>query len=134
MALEEVTQGIKDASDRVYNFSAGPCMLPLEVLDKVQRELLSYQGSGMSVMELSHRSKEFLGIQNKAEADLRDILKVPETHKLVFLQGGATLQFSAVPLNMMGSGRTFADYAQTGQWGEKAQKEATKYRGDAKIP
>lgn len=110
----------------MYNFSAGPSMMPVEVLQDVQKEMLNYKGSGMSVMEMSHRSKEFVAIANEAEKNLRDILDVPSEYKVCFFQGGATLQFASVPLNMLGT-KTKADYLITGQWGEKAQKEAAKY-------
>jgi phosphoserine aminotransferase len=114
------------ASGRVYNFSAGPSMMPLEVLESVQKEMVNHKGSGMSVMEMSHRGKEFMAIATEAEKDLRDILKVPDDYKVCFIQGGATLQFSAVPLNMLGT-NTKADYLITGQWSEKAHKECQKY-------
>jgi len=111
---------------RVYNFSAGPSIMPVEVLETVQSEMLNYKESGMSVMEMSHRSKEFVGIANEAEKNLREILDVPDNYKVCFFQGGATLQFAAIPLNMLGQ-KTKADYLITGQWGEKAHKEAAKY-------
>jgi phosphoserine aminotransferase len=111
---------------RVYNFSAGPSMMPAEVLQSLQSNLLNYQKSGMSVMEMSHRSKEFVAIAKEAEKDLRDILGVPADYKVLFNQGGATLQFASIPLNMLGS-KTKADYLITGQWGEKAHKECNKY-------
>eukprot|EP00448_Togula_jolla_P020230 CAMPEP_0170589028 /NCGR_PEP_ID=MMETSP0224-20130122/11139_1 /TAXON_ID=285029 /ORGANISM="Togula jolla, Strain CCCM 725" /LENGTH=368 /DNA_ID=CAMNT_0010912773 /DNA_START=78 /DNA_END=1184 /DNA_ORIENTATION=- len=114
------------AEGRVYNFSAGPSMMPLEVLESVQKEMVNYKSSGMSVMEMSHRSKEFMGIAADAEKDLRELLGVPADYKVIFNQGGATLQFSAIPLNMLGT-KTKADYLITGQWGEKAHKEASKY-------
>lgn len=110
----------------MYNFSAGPSMMPVEVLEKVQSEMLNHGNSGMSVMEMSHRSKEFVAIATEAEKNLRDIMDVPAEYKVMFVQGGATLQFAAVPLNMLGT-KTKADYLITGQWGEKAHKEATKY-------
>jgi phosphoserine aminotransferase len=112
--------------DRVYNFSAGPSMLPVEVLEEIQKELVNYKGSGMSVMEMSHRSKEFMAIASEAEKNLRDIFAVPSDYKVILSQGGATLQFASIPLNMLGS-KTKADYLVTGQWGEKAHKEAAKY-------
>jgi len=111
---------------RIYNFSAGPSMMPVEVLEKVQKEMLNYKESGMSVMEMSHRSKTFVSIAEAAEKDLRDIMEVPADYKVCFFQGGATLQFSAVPLNMLGT-KTKADYLITGTWGEAAHKEAAKY-------
>jgi len=114
------------AEGRVYNFSAGPSAMPLEVLQEVQREMVNYKGSGMSVMEMSHRSKEFMGIAAEAEKNLRDIFGVPSDYKVLMLQGGATLQFSTVALNMLGT-KGKADYLVTGQWGEKAHKECNKY-------
>lgn len=114
------------AEGRVYNFSAGPSMMPVEVLQSLEKDMVNYQGCGMSVMEMSHRGKEFVGIATEAEKNMRDILGVPDDYKVMFVQGGATLQFSAVPLNMLGS-NTKADYLITGQWGEKAHKEAAKY-------
>jgi len=114
------------ADGRVYNFSAGPSIMPLEVLEVVQAEMLNHKGSGMSVMEMSHRSKEFMAIANEAEKNLRDIFGVPSDYKVLMSQGGATLQFSSIPLNMLGT-KTKADYLVTGQWGEKAAKECDKY-------
>merc|ERR1719238_1101690 len=111
---------------RVYNFSAGPSMMPVEVLESLQTNMVNWQGSGMSVMEMSHRGKEFVGIAKEAEKDLRDILGVPADYKVLFVQGGATLQFASIPLNMLGS-KAKADYLVTGQWGDKAQKECNKY-------
>lgn len=117
--------------DRVYNFSAGPSMLPQEVLEKVQAELLNYNGSGQSVMEMSHRSKEFIKIAEDAEANLRQLLNIPDNYKVLFLQGGGTLQFSMVPLNLLRNSKK-ADYIVTGTWAKKAYKEATKF-GDIKV-
>jgi len=114
------------AEGRVYNFSAGPSQMPLEVLETIQRDMLNHKGSGMSVMEMSHRSKEFIAIANEAEKDLRDILDIPGDYKVIFNQGGATLQFAGIPMNMLGQ-KTKADYLVTGQWGEKAHKECGKY-------
>ena len=113
---------------RVYNFSAGPAVLPEEVLTQAQQEMLDWHGSGMSVMEMSHRGKEFISIAQKAEADLRDLLKVPANYKVLFLQGGATLQFAMVPLNLLGDKKS-ADYIHTGQWAKKAIGEAKKLGG-----
>lgn len=111
---------------RVYNFSAGPAMLPTDVLKQAQDEMLDWQNTGMSVMEMSHRGKEFTSIAKGAEARLREILAVPANYKVLFLQGGATTQFSAIPLNLMGrTGK--ADYIVTGHWSEKAMKEAKRY-------
>ena len=112
--------------DRVYNFSAGPSMLPLEALERAGREITNYQGSGMSVMEMSHRSKVFQKIFDDTQAKFRKALNVPEGYKVLFLQGGASTQFSAVPLNLIGAtGR--ADYAVTGNFSKLAYKEALKY-------
>jgi len=106
--------------------SAGPSQMPLEVLESVQKEIVNYKGTGMSVMEMSHRSKEYTAIATQAEKDLRDIYGIPDDYKVIFAQGGATLQFASVPLNMLGS-KTKADYLVTGQWSEKAAKECKKY-------
>eukprot|EP00441_Pelagodinium_beii_P005813 CAMPEP_0197705956 /NCGR_PEP_ID=MMETSP1338-20131121/126697_1 /TAXON_ID=43686 ORGANISM="Pelagodinium beii, Strain RCC1491" /NCGR_SAMPLE_ID=MMETSP1338 /ASSEMBLY_ACC=CAM_ASM_000754 /LENGTH=394 /DNA_ID=CAMNT_0043289865 /DNA_START=75 /DNA_END=1258 /DNA_ORIENTATION=- len=113
-------------SGRVYNFSAGPSQMPEEVLLEVQKELVNYKGTGMSVMEMSHRSKEFMAIASEAEKNLRDIFGVPSDYKVLLNQGGATLQFSSIPLNMLGE-KGKGDYLVTGQWGEKACKECNKY-------
>ncbi len=110
--------------DRVYNFSAGPCTLPVEVLEEAQRDLLNYQGSGMSVMEMSHRGKVFMGIAERTEADLRQLMAIPEEYKVLFLQGGASLQFTMVPMNFCADGQT-GDYVVTGSWGKKAIEAAT---------
>ena len=113
-------------SERIYNFSAGPSMLPLPVLQQAQKELLNCNGSGMSVMEMSHRSSGFDSIFQDTKARLRALLQVPDTHEILFLQGGATTQFSMVPLNLMGrTGK--ADYALTGNFSTKAYEEAQKY-------
>ncbi len=118
-------------TNRVYNFSAGPSMLPLEVIEDAAKNLADYNGCGQSVMEMSHRSKEFEKIINDAEANLRDIMNIPDNYKVLFLQGGGTLQFAMVPLNLMtGSGK--ADYIVTGTWAKKAAAEAKKF-GDAKV-
>ncbi len=111
---------------RVYNFSAGPAMLPEAVLQQAQAELTDWHGAGSSVMELSHRSKEFLSVFAEAEQDVRDLLGVPDTYKVLFLQGGATGQFAAIPMNLL-RGKTKADYILTGSWGKKAISEAKKY-------
>jgi phosphoserine aminotransferase len=111
---------------RVYNFGAGPAVLPEPVLEQASREMLDWHGSGMSVMEMSHRGKEFIGIAAAAEADLRGLLAVPADYKVLFLQGGATLQFAAVPMNLL-RGRRSADYVNTGEWSKKAIKEARRY-------
>jgi len=113
---------------RVFNFSAGPAVLPEEVLEQARQEMLDWHGSGMSVMEMSHRGKEFISIAQKAEADLRELLSVPTNYKVLFLQGGATLQFAMVPLNLLGDKKS-ADYVNTGQWSKKAIGEAKKLGG-----
>ncbi|MCL6584087.1 MAG: 3-phosphoserine/phosphohydroxythreonine transaminase [bacterium] len=111
---------------RIYNFSAGPAILPEEVLKKAGEEALDWHGSGMSVMEMSHRGKEFISIAAQAEADLRSLMNVPANYKILFLQGGATGQFAAVPMNLL-RGKKKADYVNTGQWSKKAIAEAKKY-------
>ncbi|MBS6397673.1 MAG: 3-phosphoserine/phosphohydroxythreonine transaminase [Clostridiales bacterium] len=116
---------------RVYNFSAGPAVLPEEVLKEVAAEMLDYKGTGMSVMEMSHRSKPFEEIITEAEQDLRDLLQIPDNYKVLFLQGGAHLQFSAVPMNLMKN--KVADYIVTGQWAKRAYEEAKKYGTVNKI-
>lgn len=110
-------------TERIYNFSAGPAVLPLPVLEEAQRDMLSLPGVGMSVMEISHRSKTFDEIIGGAESSLRELLGIPENYKVLFLQGGASLQFSMIPINLLAEGRT-ADYIITGSWGKKALKEA----------
>lgn len=110
---------------RVYNFSAGPSMLPLEVLKKAQEEMLDMGGSGQSVMEMSHRSPEFQAVIDKAEATFREIMNVPDNYKVLFLQGGASTQFAMVPLNLAVS--KCADYVTTGQWAKKALAEAKRF-------
>ena len=116
---------------RVYNFSAGPAVLPEEVLKEAQEEMLDYRGCGMSVMEMSHRSKVFQNIIDEAEADLRDLMGIPSNYKVLFLQGGASLQFSMIPMNLMKN--SVADYIVTGQWAKKAYAEAQKYGKANKI-
>ncbi|MFA7239704.1 MAG: 3-phosphoserine/phosphohydroxythreonine transaminase [Sulfuricellaceae bacterium] len=108
--------------ERIHNFSAGPAVLPLEVLEQARDELLDWQGCGMSVMEMSHRGKEFMGIIARCETDLRELMGIPANYKVLFLQGGATLQFAQIPLNLL-AGRS-ADYLVTGSWSKKAYKEA----------
>jgi phosphoserine aminotransferase len=112
-------------TERIFNFSSGPAVLPLPVLEQVQRDLVALPGVGMSVMEISHRSVPFEAIIGKAEADIRRLAGIPENYKVLFLQGGATLQFSMVPLNLLTEGLT-ADYIMTGTWADKAIKEARK--------
>lgn len=111
---------------RVYNFSAGPAMLPTEVLERAREEMLDWNGSGMSVMEMSHRGKEYVSIAEKAEADLRKLMAIPDHYKVLFLQGGASSQFAMVPMNLL-RGKTSADYLNTGHWSEKAIAEGKRY-------
>lgn len=110
---------------RIYNFSAGPSMLPEPVLEEIAGEVLNYKGSGMSVMEMSHRSQVFQTIVDEAEADLRELMNIPDNYKVLFIQGGATLQFSMIPMNLMKNG--VADYIVTGGWSKKAYTEAKKF-------
>ena len=116
---------------RVYNFSAGPAVLPEEVLQEAAAEMMDYKGTGMSVMEMSHRSAAFDEIIKTAEQDLRDLMGIPDNYKVLFLQGGASQQFAAVPMNLMKNG--VADYIVTGQWAKKAYQEAQKYGKAVKI-
>ncbi len=117
--------------ERVYNFSAGPSMLPLPVLEKVQKELVSYGTSGMSVMEMSHRSKDFEEIIQGAEKLLRELMNIPDNYKVLFLQGGGSTQFAMIPLNLFKNSKK-ADFVKTGQWAKKAAEEASKF-GTANI-
>jgi len=110
---------------RVYNFSAGPAVMPISVLEEIQRDLIALPGVGMSILEISHRSKVFESILAQAEADIRALADIPAGYKVLFLQGGASLQFSMVPMNLLGPGQT-ADYIDSGSWAEKAAKEAKK--------
>jgi phosphoserine aminotransferase len=116
--------------DRSYNFSAGPATMPVPVLEEIRDEMLNYRGSGMSVMEMSHRSKMYQEIFDNAVADLRKVMNIPENYKILFIQGGATLQFSMIPMNLMKNG--VADYIVTGAWSKKAFSEAKKF-GDVKC-
>ncbi|PWZ58610.1 Phosphoserine aminotransferase 1, chloroplastic [Zea mays] len=116
-----------EAERGVYNFAAGPATLPLSVLKRAQAELVDYHGSGMSIMEMSHRGKEFDAAIKKAESDLRALLAVPDTHAVLFLQGGATTQFAAVPLNLCAGPSDPADFVVSGSWSDKAFKEAKKF-------
>ena len=116
--------------DRVYNFSAGPAMMPEPVLEEIAAEVLNYRGSGMSVMEMSHRSKVFQDILAQAEADLRELMHIPGNYKVLFVQGGGTVQFAMVPMNLMKNG--VACYVETGVWSKKAIAEAKRY-GEVKI-
>ena len=111
---------------RVFNFSAGPAVLPEPVLQQAAAEMMDWHGSGMSVMEMSHRGKEFIGIADQAEADLRTLLAIPANYKVLFLQGGAIAENAIVPMNLL-AGRTSADYINTGEWSKKSLKEAKKY-------
>ena len=116
--------------DRVYNFSAGPAMMPEEVLEEIRDEMMNYRGSGMCVMEMSHRSKVFEQIIAEAEADIRTLMNIPDNYKVLFIQGGGTLQFAMVPMNLMKGG--VACYVETGAWSKKAIAEAKKY-GEVKV-
>ncbi len=111
--------------DRVYNFSAGPATMPVEVLEEIRDEMLNYHGSGMCVMEMSHRSKVFQQIIDEAEADLRTLMGIPDNYKVLFIQGGATLEFAMIPINLCKNG--VFDYIVTGNWSKKAASEAKKY-------
>ena len=110
---------------RVYNFSAGPAIMPEPVLEEIRDEMMNYRGSGMCVMEMSHRSKVYQQIIDEAEADLRKLMGIPDNYKVLFIQGGATLQFSAIPMNLCKNG--VFDYIVTGSWSKKAAQEAKKY-------
>ena len=116
---------------RVYNFSAGPAVLPEEVLKEVADEMMDYNGTGMSVMEMSHRSAAFQEIIDTAEKDLRELMNIPDNYKVLFLQGGASQQFAMIPMNLMKN--KVADYIVTGQWAKKAYQEAQKYGKANKI-
>ena len=110
---------------RVFNFSAGPAMMPLPVLEEIAKEVVDYRGCGMSVMEMSHRSKIYQQIIDEAEADIRELMNIPDNYKVLFVQGGATLEFAMIPMNLMKNG--VADYIVTGAWSKKAAAEAKKY-------
>ena len=110
---------------KVFNFSAGPCILPQEVLKQAQDEMMDWHNSGISVMEMSHRSKEFISIAEQAEKDLRELLSIPQNFIVFFFQGGATMQFSAIPFNLT-KDKTKTCYLNTGAWSEQAFKEAKK--------
>ncbi|TLS67504.1 3-phosphoserine/phosphohydroxythreonine transaminase [Mariprofundus erugo] len=111
---------------RKFNFSAGPAMLPTSVIERAQAEMLDWNGSGMSVMEMSHRGKEYMSIAARAEADLRDVMAIPDNYKVLFLQGGASSQFAMIPMNLVGDKQS-ADYINTGMWSKKAISEAKRY-------
>ncbi len=117
---------------RIYNFNPGPAALPLPVLQEAQKDLLNYKGEGISVLEMSHRSKTFDGIIKDAERLMKEIMGIPDNYKVLFMQGGATLQFAAVPLNLLGKGQ-FAEYVNTGSWSTKAIKEAEKLGKQVKV-
>jgi phosphoserine aminotransferase len=117
--------------ERIHNFAAGPAILPVSVLEEIQRDLIALPGVGMSILEISHRSATFESILERAEADIRSLANIPANYKILFLQGGASLQFSMVPMNLLPAGQT-ADYIDSGSWAEKAYKEAKKV-GNAKI-
>ncbi len=112
-------------SERIFNFNAGPAALPADVLEDVQKDLLNYKGEGLSVMEMSHRSKTFDSIIKDAESGIKKIMSLPDNYKVVFMQGGASMQFAAVPLNLLKTGQS-ADYINTGSWSKKAIQEAQK--------
>ena len=116
--------------DRVFNFSAGPAMMPEPVLEEIAAEVLNYRGSGMSVMEMSHRSKVFQQIYDDAVADLRKLMNIPDNYKVLFVQGGGTMQFAMVPMNLLRGG--VGCYVETGTWSSKAIAEAKKY-GEVKV-
>jgi phosphoserine aminotransferase len=124
-AAAQTAHHIKPAA-RIFNFGAGPAAMPVEVLERAKWELVNWHDAGMSVMEMSHRGKEFVAIAAEAEADLRALLAIPKNYKVLFLQGGATMQFSAVPMNLLGAGKK-ADYVNTGEWSKKAIAEAKKF-------
>eukprot|EP01026_Neomeris_dumetosa_P052015 TRINITY_DN4589_c0_g2_i2.p2 TRINITY_DN4589_c0_g2~~TRINITY_DN4589_c0_g2_i2.p2 ORF type:complete len:223 (-),score=30.89 TRINITY_DN4589_c0_g2_i2:51-671(-) len=125
-AVAEEVVPLQQPYGRVFNFSAGPACLPLDILEQVRDDVVSWQGCGMSVMEMSHRGKEFDSIIKSAEADLRQLLSIPDNYQVLFLQGGASTQFSAVPLNLTAEGDS-VDQLITGSWSKKAQSEAEKY-------
>ncbi|XP_038905895.1 phosphoserine aminotransferase 2, chloroplastic [Benincasa hispida] len=126
LELQNPPSSHNSSDDRVFNFAAGPATLPESVLKRAQSELINWRGSGMSVMEMSHRGKDFTSIIQKAESDLRSLLDIPSDYAVLFLQGGATTQFAAIPLNLCRPDDT-VDYVVTGSWGDKAFKEAQKY-------
>src|SRR4030065_1160327 len=111
---------------RIFNFSAGPAVLPEEVLKQAASEMTDWRGSGMSVMEMSHRGKEYISIAKKAETNLREIMEIPDNYKVLFLHGGASSQFAMIPMNLL-RGRKTADYINTGAWSKKAISEAKKF-------
>ena len=130
--MNQMNNKSESKMSRVYNFSAGPSMMPLEVLKHAQDEFLDFHGIGASVIEMSHRSKDYQEVANQAEQDLRDLLNVPSNYKILFLQGGGRGQFAAVPMNLMNNHHK-ADYIVTGAWSKYATKEAQKYGDIRKI-
>jgi phosphoserine aminotransferase len=126
MATLPRTTPSTEAAQRIYNFGAGPATMPVEVLERARAELVNWHHAGMSVMEMSHRGKEFVAIAAEAERDLRKLLSIPPGYKVIFLQGGATMQFAGVPMNLL-RGRKRADYVNTGEWSKKAISEAKKF-------
>src|SRR5438128_3342350 len=124
-AAARTAQHIKPAA-RIFNFGAGPATMPVEVLEKAKWELVNWHEAGMSVMEMSHRGREFVSIAAQAEADLRKLAAIPPNYKVLFLQGGATLMFSAVPMNLL-RGKGAADFVNTGEWSKKAISEFRKF-------
>ena len=114
---------VQASGDRKWNFSAGPACLPLDVLEDCKEDLINYKGTGMSVMEMSHRGKDFMKIASEAEADFRELVGIPDNYKVLFLQGGASSQFAAIPMNLAPEGGV-ADFIVTGAWGKKALEEA----------
>ncbi|MEO5676846.1 MAG: aminotransferase class V-fold PLP-dependent enzyme, partial [Usitatibacter sp.] len=116
---------------RIFNFGAGPAAMPVEVLERAQAELVNWREAGMSVMEMSHRGKEFVAIAAEAEADLRNLAGIPPSYRVLFLQGGASMQFSGVPMNLL-RGRKSADFVNTGEWSKKAIAEMKKF-GEANV-
>jgi phosphoserine aminotransferase len=119
-------------SDRIFNFNAGPSALPLEVLEEVQKDLLNYKGEGLSVMEMSHRSKTYDGIIKEAESLMKEVMGIPDGYKVIFFQGGATLQFAAIPMNLLSDEKS-ADYVNSGSWSKKAIQEAQKLGKKIKV-
>ena len=117
---------MSESSDRVYNFSAGPAAMPLSVLREAQRDLLCYPGAGASILEISHRSEAFSEILEETENNLRGLLEIPSSYRVLFLQGGAQLQFSMVPINLLAGEGKLGSYVVTGSWGKKALAEAAK--------
>jgi phosphoserine aminotransferase len=131
-SVQKLTDDETFMKDRVFNFSAGPAVLPEPVLIEAQRDMLSLPGVGASILEISHRSRTFEGIIAQAESNLRQLLGIPDDYAVLFLQGGARLQFSMIPMNLMGGGRRLCNYLVTGAWSKYAAQEAVKF-GDTKV-